>query len=238
MPKSLSFSGIRWPAAKVVARKQVVDDDPDHRSRKVPFVDTLIIETSGRGWPYSVVFVEGWWRDLAELALDDEKRVLSFLQRRGDPLGQLAPNGKQVITYDWRHLKAVLERAVVAWDKQPDATGVSHFRQEKLRSAEHMFDRAAHPVPTDSAATGWADELGVYYSGISRSLRAQTLRAYLCAAAAASVEEGLDMRRCDYCRSWFTLHRSDARWCSSSCRAAASNKRTSPHGFVSQDQNT
>ena len=68
--------------------------------------------------------------DLAELALDDEKRVLSFLQRRGDPLGQLAPHGKQVITYDWRHLKAVLERAVVAWDKQPDATGVSHFRQE------------------------------------------------------------------------------------------------------------
>ena len=127
----------------------------------MPFVDTLIIETSGRGWPYSVVFVEGWWRDLAELALDDEKRVLSFLQRRGDPLGQLAPDGKQVITYDWRHLKAVLERAAVAWDKQPDATGVSHFRQEKLRSAEHMFDRAAHPVPTDSAATGWADELGV-----------------------------------------------------------------------------
>ena len=106
MPNSLSFSGIRWPAAKVVARKQVVDDDPDHRSRKVPFVDTLIIETSGRGWPYSVVFVEGWWRDLAELALDDEKRVLSFLHRRGDPLGQLAPNGKQVITYDWRHLKS------------------------------------------------------------------------------------------------------------------------------------
>jgi hypothetical protein len=233
MREPLLFSGIRWLGAKVVARKQVVDDDPDHRSRKVPFTDTLIIETTGQGRPYSVNFAEGWWRDLAELALDDEKRVLSFLRRRGDPLGVLEPGGKQISTHDWRDLKAVLERAVVAWDKQPDKEGVSHFRLEKLRSAEHMFDRAAHPVPTDPAATGWADELGVHYSGISKSHHARTLRAYLCAAAAACVEAGLDMRRCDYCHSWFTLHYANARQCSASCRAAHFNKKRSPHAFDS-----
>jgi hypothetical protein len=224
MREPLLFSGIRWLGAKVVARKPVVDDDPDHRGRKVPFVDTLIIETSGKGRPYQVHFAEAWWRDLAELALDDEKRVLSFLRRRGDPFGVLAPGGKQISTYDWRSLKAVLERAVVAWDTQPDETGVSHFRLEKLRSAEHMFDMA-----TGVAATGWASEIEAgYHGGITLTHRAKVLTAYLCAAAAASVRGGLDMRRCDYCSSWFNLHYANARQCSSSCRAAASNKGRHP----------
>ena len=226
--------GLRWFGARVVGRKQVVASDPDHRSRKVPFVDTLIVDTRGSGRPYEVHFAESWWRDLAEFALDDERRVVSFLQRRGDPSGVLAPGGQQISTYDWRDLKAVLERAVVAWDQQPDKTGVSHFRLEKLRSAEHMFD-----VATGMAATGWASELKASYGhGITPSLSATTLRAYLCAAAAADVRGGLDMRRCDYCHSWFTLHRSDARWCSRSCRAASSNQRKSPHAFVSSDHNT
>jgi hypothetical protein len=236
MREPLLFSGLRWPGVKVVARRQVVDHDPDHHSSKVPLVDTLIIETSGRGRPYETRVAEGWWRDLAELALDDERRVLSFLQRRGDPLGQLAPGGKQISTHHWRDLKGVLERAVVAWDPQPDADGLSRFRVEKLRSAEHMFDRAEHPVPTDIAATGWARDLGAEYGNdITPTLRARTLAAYLCASAAASVRGGLDMRRCDYCSSWFTLHYANARQCSASCRAARFNNRRSPHGFLSQD---
>src|SRR6266540_501532 len=196
MRELLYFSGTRWGGAKVVARKQVVDDDPDHRGRKVPLVDTLIIETTGVGRPYLVDHVEGWWRDLAEFRLDDERRVLSFLQRRGDPFGKLKSDGTQISTYDWRDLKRVLERA----------------------------------------AQGWAEELSVsYHGGITPIYRAKILAAYLCAAAAASVRGGLDMRRCDYCSSWFTLHYANARQCSASCRAARFNKRTSPHGVVSQD---
>jgi hypothetical protein len=246
MREPLFFSGIRWPAARVVARKQVVDDDPDHRGRKVPFVDTLIIETTGQGRAYHTFHAEAWWRDLAESALDDEKRVLSFLRRRGDPFGELAPGGKQISTYDWRDLKAVLERAAVAWDKQRDATGVSHFRLEKRSSADRMFamvtgryaDGRAADGRTGRAADGWAEELSVSYrGGITPSLSAKTLAAYLCGAAAACVRAGLDMRRCDYCYSWFTLHYANARQCSASCRAARFNKRRSPHGFLSQDQN-
>jgi hypothetical protein len=235
MRELLFFSGLRWGAAKVVARKQVVDSDLEHSGEKVPLVDTLIIETSGQGRPYKVSHAEGWWRDLAETPLDDEKRVLSFLQRRGDPLGQLAPGGKQISTYDWRSLKRVLERAAQAWDDpQPDATGVSHFRLEKRRLGERMFGKAS-----GVAGTGWAGELEVdYLGGINPLLRAKSLAAYLCASAAASVRGGLDMRRCDYCHSWFLLHRAEARQCSDSCRAARFNKRTSPHAFVSQDHNT
>jgi hypothetical protein len=246
MRDPLSFSGIRWPAARVVARKQVVDSDLNQSARKVPLVDTLIIETSGRGRPYEVNFAEGWWRDFAELALDDERRVLSFLQRRGDPFGVLAPGGQQISTHPWQPLKAVLAQAAVAWEEQPDAGGVSSFRLEKLRAAEHMFDMAPGSPSTgwstlkgvvDMAATGspwtgWASELGVHYSGVTPCLHAKTLRAYLCGAAAASVRAGLPMRRCDYCSSWFTVHYATARQCSASCRAARFNDRRSPHGFV------
>ena len=139
----------------------------------------------------------------------------------------------------------MLERAAVAWDPQPDETGVSHFHPGKRSSAERMFDTGgrigrAADGRAGRAADGWADELSVsLFGGITPiSPRAKTLAAYLCAAAAASVRGGLDMRRCDYCSSWFIMHRSDARWCSSSCRAASSNKKRSPHAFVSQDQNT
>jgi hypothetical protein len=247
MYDALLFAGTRWPAAKVVARQKVVDSDLEHSGRQVPLVDTLIIETTGLGRPYVVDHVEGWWRDLAEFQLDDERRVLSFLQRRGDPFGKLKSDGTQISTYDWRDLKRVLERAAHAWDPQPDETGVSHFHLKKRSRADRMFamvtgryaDGRAADGQAGRAADGWAEELSVSYrGGITPTHRAKILAAYLCAAAAASVRGGQDMRRCHYCSSWFIMHRSDARWCSSSCRAASSNKKRSPHAFVSQNQNT
>ena len=198
----------------------------------MPLIDTLIIETTGKGRPYSVAHVEGWWRDFAELSLDDERRVLSFLQRRGDPFGVLAPDGTQISTHDWRDLKRVLERAATAWDPQPDETGVSHFRPEKRSRAERMFamvtgryadGRAADGRP-DGPRTGWAEELGVAYHGgitpisprqnarrlpVRRCRRFGARRAWICAAATIAAR-------------WFTLHYANARQCSASCRAAAS----------------
>jgi hypothetical protein len=231
----LLFSGIRWPAAKVVARTKVVGITvPAAGARRgrlppkeVTVDDTLIIETTGQGRPYAVHVAEGWWRDFAELALFDEKRVLSFLQRRGDPFGALAPDGTQIRTSDWRGLKKTLSCALVAWDPQPGETGVSHFRPQYRGNAEHMFD----------VSGGWASDLAVVYphSSVTPTLRAKVLAAFLCAAAAASVRAGLDMRRCDYCSSWFTLHYASARFCSASCRAAQFNQRRSPHGFGPQD---
>jgi muramidase (phage lysozyme) len=251
MPNALLFSGICWPAAKVVARKQVVITsfrpsfpdffDPAGNDKTVRFEDTLVVETTGQGRPYSIMHAEAWWRDFAELPLDDEKRVLSFLQRRGDPLSVLAPGGQQISTADWHELKATLQCAAMAWDPQLDEAGMSRFRPEMLESTAHMF----------AFSHGWVSELEVAYrldprtewppgARVSRdritgpvTLRAKILAAYLCCAAVASVHAGKPMRRCDYCHSWFTLHRSDARQCSASCRAASSNQRKSPHAFGS-----
>jgi hypothetical protein len=224
MHEPLFFSGIRWSGAKVVARKQVIGGEST--DDKVPFFDALIIETTGNGRPYSVTHAEAWWRDLAEISLDDERRVLSFLARRGDPFGQLAPGGKQISTHQWLGLKGVLGQAAAAWNPQLDETGVSRFRPEMLEIA----GRFLHGIKTDE----WRSQLSVEYRGLLPVLRANRLLTYMLAAAAASLRAGLDMRRCDYCSSWFTLHYANARQCSASCRAARFNKRSSPHGFLPQ----
>lgn len=230
MREPLLFSGIRWSGAKVVAHKQVLGTSI-FTEKKVPFFDALIIETTGKGRPYSVTHAEAWWRDFADLPLDDERRVLSFLARRGDPFGQLAPNGKQISTRDWFGLKGVFGHAAGAWDPWPDQTGVSRFRPDMLEIAERFL----HPP---NLGTDWTSQLSVVYQGLVPVLSTKVLAAYMCAAAAATLRAGLDMRRCDYCSSWFTLHYANARQCSASCRAARFNQRRSPHGFLPQDHDT
>jgi hypothetical protein len=224
MRERLLFSGIRWSGAKVVARKQVVGTGL--AGKKVPLTDALIIETSGNGRSYSVTHAEGWWRDFAELSIDDERRVLSFLARRGDPFGELAPDGKQISSHHWLGPMASLRHAAAGWDPWLDETGVSKFRPERLEIAARFL----RSVPTE-----WTEQLSVTYEGLIPVLSARTLAIYMCAAAAAALRAGLDMRRCDYCHSWFTLHYSNARQCSASCRAARFNNRRSPHGFLPQD---
>jgi hypothetical protein len=225
MREPLLFDGIRWSGAKVVARGQVVGSGSD--GKKVPWTDALIIETTGNGRPYSVTHAEAWWRDLADLPIDDERRVLSFLARRGDPFGELAPDGKQISTHHWLSLKTVLRQAARAWSPLQDETGVSRFHPEMLEVAERFLL---------NFGTEWTGQLSVVYQGLVPVLSAKVLAAYMCAAAAASLRAGLDMRRCDYCNSWFTLHYANARQCSASCRAARFNNRRSPHGFLQEDQ--
>jgi len=219
----LFFSGIRWSGAKVVDRRPVIGGEST--DEKVPFLDALIIETTGSGRPYSVTYAEAWWRDFANLLLDHEESVLSFLARRGDPFDLLAPGGKQISTYHWFGIKGVLRYAAAAWTPL-DETGVSRFRPEMLEIAERFLL---------NARPEWTSQLSVVYDGLIPVLSTKVLFAYMYAAAAASLRAGLDMRRCDYCNSWFTVHYATARQCSASCRAARFNKRSSPHGFLPQD---
>jgi hypothetical protein len=218
MREPLVFEGIRWPGAKIVAREQVIAARPVD-DKKVPLFGAFIIETTGKGRPYSVGYAEGWWRDFADLPLDDERRVLSFLGRRGDPFGKLAPDGTQIATLHWRGLQAVLGQAAAAWT-QPDEAGVSHFRPEMFKLAEWVLS-----IPE------WTGQIGVVYRGLVPVLSTKLLAAYMCAAAAASLRAGLGMRRCLYCSSWFELHRREAMFCTPSCRAAHFNRRISPHGL-------
>jgi hypothetical protein len=229
MRELLFFTGIRWPGSKVVARGQFIGSNL--AEKKVALTDALIIETSGNGRRYDVRYAEAWWRDFVDFSVDDERRVLSFLARRGDPHGLLAPDGKQISTHQWLGLKALLESAASAWTPRPDLVrpAVSHFRHSMLEVAERFLLEIG---------PGWTSDLSVVYVGLHPVLSTNSLAAYMIAAAAASLRAGKDMRRCDYCSSWFTLHYANARHCSASCRAAQFNERRSPHGFLPQDHDS
>jgi hypothetical protein len=223
MDDLLLFTGTRWGGAKVVDRKEVAISRPTPDGTVLTDI-TLIVGTTGEGRVYSVDSAEAWWRDFSETPFADEGRVLSFLQRRGDPFNLLAP-GRQISTCDWYQLSGVLRAAAQLWDRAPDAAGVSHFHSEDLPIVQTLFD--------SERGWPWANAISVIYRNAVVGQHAATLAAYMWASAAASLRGGRPMRRCEYCSSWFTLNRSDARWCSSSCRAAGSNKRKSPHAVVS-----
>ena len=73
MREPLLFSGIRYPSAQVVERREIPG-----RQRSgfgVQWQETLVVEATGNGRPYQVKHAEGWWRDLAEVRFDDERRV-------------------------------------------------------------------------------------------------------------------------------------------------------------------
>src|SRR5262249_22952726 len=78
----------------------------------------------------------------------------------------------------------------------------------------------------------WAtEEMGLAYRKLTPIPVAHTLAGYLVASALSALRRRVPMRRCIYCSSWFELHRSEAMYCSPSCRAAHHNQRISPHGL-------
>ena len=194
-------------------------------------LEELVVETSGNGRPYRTEHVEGWWRDAADLRVDDKRKVLRFLQMRGDPLGLIEP-GRPIVTSEWSGLITVLEQAASAWSSDP----VSQRSLDKLQHAEPYPVSRFHPEWLEGAAgflrafnPAWSSDLVIAYRGIEPIPIAKSLASYLLASAAASLRAGRDMRRCQYCSSWFLLHQKQARHCSNSCRAAEHNQRTSPH---------
>jgi hypothetical protein len=230
MREALLFDGLGWPAARVVDRKSIVGRPASGffaDGQPTRWAESPIIDTSGHGRRYRVRYAEAWWRDLSEVLIEDEQRALSFLARRGDPFGELAP-GKPIALFYWEGLILRLQQAASAWETVRDweTSTVSAFRPERCAFAEQFHTS----LPAD-----WLEQLSVTYDGVVPVLRAKMLFAYLIAAAATALRQRLPMRRCAYCYSWFTLHYAAARHCSPSCRAAEHNKRTSPHGLRSQD---
>jgi hypothetical protein len=233
MREPLVFSGVARPSVRVVERR--ITAVPGTGWGADPRQEALVIETSGKGRPYQVEHAEGWWRDLAELRIDDERRVLSLLQRRGDPHGLLQP-GTAIVTSSWSAIVAVLRQAATAW--QPEKVGECASLDELVR-ADAFPPSAFRPENAEYAAgflhrmnpEEWKGQLYLAYRGLEPVPVATSLEAYCVAAAASSLRAGLPMRRCGYCASWFLLHHKTAQWCSPSCRAAKFNNRTSPHAF-------
>src|SRR5215472_15370516 len=205
---ALLFSGLRWPAAEVTSRRPIrvlatgfVDDEGR--------VEVPVIATTGQGQQYQVESAEGWWRDFAELTIGDERRALSFVRRRGDPSRVLTPERPLHTGYWVEHLNGLCTAALF-WEPRNDLE-VSRFIADDERVA--LFLRKLRP--------DWAEEeMRLVYRGLTPLPVARSLAAYLLAAALSSIRRRVPMRRCQYCSSWFELHRKEAVFCSPSCRAA------------------
>jgi hypothetical protein len=254
MREALLFSGLRRPSVRVVERQKVFGRHGSgfvDEAGESPAAVALVVETTGNGRAYEVKHAEGWWRDFAEVRIDDARTVVRFLQMRGDPFGRLE-TGRPISTADWATLIRQLRQAATAWESVAEGetvgdTGGDVPLEQMIGRATRDPDSAQMKVSAFRAEQGgaagflrplppeWMGQLSVTYDGLQPVLIAKSLAVYLCAAAAASLRAGLPMRRCDYCSSWFTLHYANARQCSASCRAARFNNRRSPHGFVPQD---
>jgi hypothetical protein len=184
------------------------------------------IAASGHGRRWSAAQPEGFWRDFVEINLNDAGAVLRFMRRRGDPDG-LLDVGAETHTGHWNNLAALLGTAARAYEPE-GADGISRFTTDpqRIKLAEWFLKDA------DSGLLKAVEPM-LDPSGRPRVVfRAKTLAAFMVLSAANAVEQRTPMRRCAHCGSWFYVGRSDAQFCSGSCRAASFNasKETAHHG--------
>jgi hypothetical protein len=217
---ALLFSGLRWPAAYVAGRRLAAVPATGFIS-DAGEVEVLVLATTGQGQRFQVDTAQPWWRDFAEILVGDERRAVSFVRRRGDPFGELTPE-RPIHTGHWVDLLNRLRLAALCWERR------DNLEISKFIAADDRVELFLSTLPTT-----WATEqMGLAYRKLTPIPVAHTLAAFLTASAVAAIRRRVSMRRCSYCSSWFELHRSEAMFCSPSCRAAHHNERISPHGFV------
>jgi hypothetical protein len=212
------FEGRRWPAARVVLFKGL-GSYSDNRT---------LFTATGKGQRWSADRPLAFWRNFSEYNPPNEKLLLWFLNRHGDPTGQLdrrAATGERIAgdTSSWGLLIQRLRLVAAAWD-EADELGISSLSDDKHRLV--IADRALRlQLPADpDGDRAISQEVEVLYTNRGLTLRPRTLRAFMTVSAASARERGINMRRCMNCLAWFELRRIDAFYCSASCQAV-SHKR-------------
>ncbi|SFJ31877.1 hypothetical protein SAMN04515648_3460 [Phyllobacterium sp. CL33Tsu] len=211
----LKYSGMCYPAAKVVERQTVLyrdipDDEPDAEEQ------VWKVAVSGNGRPVSDVRPNGWWRSFAEINLDDEDAVTNWCRRKGDPFKPVIY--QHTTTARWPLLKTTLRQGAAFYRnnrrlKSPstmdgDPVAISAVLKELLQS---KLMRVQYQPSVDEAN----GQL------IMRPMTA-TLAAFLLASAAYTIHARLPMDTCAFCGDWFPIYRAGTRFCSTTCRAASS----------------
>jgi|GEM_PF-2108051 len=214
----IDFSTWAWPAASVVSTSKSLG-----REEVLPFrhyVWSFALRAHGKGKSWSTTRPLGFWRDLADIDLDDAERVTAFVKRRGDPLGRIDGKDGESESGLWLELRGHLHQIAGGWETE-DANGVSHRANDPGRS-NHVTQWWRH-----FALPHYADQISVTvdpHGSTMPALLPKTLGAYMILSAGSAFARKVPMRRCDHCHSWFELKRSDARFCTASCRAMSAAK--------------
>jgi hypothetical protein len=230
--RTVVFQGHRWPAAEARTEPIWLATTLEDGTPLAPqaFVQ---ITTTGQGADWTPEPVDASWRDMSQLDLADAAACQTFVRRRGDPAGRLAParpimstrNGISgtprmpspsvpVTTSQWLPLVLALRQAAGAWGPA-DADGVSPFLKARRREAK-LFVK--HPA----AAKALKDHVGADSDRDGDLVdHPRQLAGFLVLTAAAALVRGQPMKRCLVCSSWFSIRRPARapQFCSPSCRA-------------------
>jgi len=203
---TLIFEGTRWQTA-----------------RAVPAGSTLFeITATGRGRKWATDTPLGFWRTFAEIPLNDGDAVAGFVQRYGDPWGQLDAR-KPVHTARWGDLASALAVVADAWAVTLDdqtALGRSEDPESYQRAVQAFRDDLWPQIRGDLRV-----ELGSLIGGAVVVPVVGTLAAFMALSAASALRRNVPMRRCEHCSHWLEMDRRDQRFCSSSCRSFNSQQR-------------
>ncbi|MER8984215.1 hypothetical protein [Mesorhizobium sp. M0843] len=186
----LVFHGHRWPAARAVSG---------------------VIMTTGDGRQWSAREARGFWRSFPEVDVNDDAAKAGWVQRYGDPLGELAPS-RPIGTTLWKNVALVLALFRDGW-REPDQDGISHARKDSSLQAEaDLFVRGM-------------DVRLIFEPNLRLAARCAHLHDYMLASAAFMLANKTPMRRCDQCGHWYGFQRRTGRFCSGECRSAAARLR-------------
>src|SRR5262245_47679747 len=213
--QKILFSGMSWPAARVVDRSPIVREFVSELPEPPKsWVFTLAATGKGRAW--STMHPQAFWRDFAEelLYYDNEARVLAFVRRRGDPYGEINRKGGTADTAKWMALTSYLFQLAQAWDPEDD-DGVSRRSNDAARLNPALAFWRQFVLPDYVRADLEPDPDG----GAEVVLRAKTLGSFMALSAGSALARAIPMRRCQHCTSWLEAPRKDIRFCSGSCRA-------------------
>ena len=194
-------------------------DKLEPRGWSEPCIATIKANGKGRHWRTSRL--RGFWRNFATLNHQDEKSILPFIRRYGDPIGRLPEKSD---TLHWARIQVNLGLLASAWDPE-DAEEISHrtTNEDRLTHIRSLF---ANP---DTGPTGSVD-FRFDRTGTLR-FEPRTLEIFMTVSAMLMFQMRMPMRRCSHCDDWYGITDVRARFCSNACRNAAQRVKVADTGL-------
>jgi hypothetical protein len=219
MAIDLTWKGRAWPRATITGHSNVIRIDERSGRPQTIAANAVDVAVTGAGRKHDLSGPAAFWRNFATMSPSDDRKVLDFLRRHGDPFGELSPE-TPINAGGWAALTVRLLPIATLWD-QPGADCVSHITIDDDRRGKISTD--IMNSPQFQRGIKWEmkiDEIG----SLKSHMAAQSLAAFMLASSLIHLQLRQPMSVCEQCGDWFAVQRQGTRFCTPSCRAAYSTK--------------